>query len=878
MAARLGLVACAALWASAAAMKVRRGAMLGGRYHLPAALRTGIAARPNECRHALRHLPAHAAPPTRPRLQGSDSIFFDAGVLERWYTFGFDAGGSVDLTVTLPDASQLPGPDVGSSAYAWVAICDSGQLDTVLSLEGQYGTGGLCWPGRSTARTNASVLASCFASAQLSNTTGTSWQLSGLPVPYSEFFSFLVMVCTDPPHGHNDDEPPALADDAAAALASSGGSVPPPLPSTPPSQLLYTLTHAQPGPWRSRVRSNDLLAALEAAVAVIAAPVPPPPVGQWSMAGVTLGVDFNFMNPGGEALSTADIPLKGLTLAALVVWLAGTGLLGLAAFAAKLAAPPPSAAAASFPSPEAYAGFLRQYGGWALSPVRPLHLALGAVGVVWAATAACSWRYWTLLSASGVANGPLALMLVFLDDAASLVLLALLLLVALGWQVTRLAVTPSETRQTAFLLLIYGCSWLVYELLGGVVSLALLLLVYVICLRYVLAASTGTLVLLRMLAAYTAALVRSGAGVVAAGGAPQQVQTANAQHQQAQEQDSDQQQPLQPGGGAAAADAFAPAGLAHGPAGGGGSALQLTSGYGSLHDGGDASPGGSNAMGAGGSASPHGSRRWRWTLRSFRQQRRSLTPSGSAVASGSGGRRSRRGRSLTERQISTLQRFRFVVGGYLLLHVGASLWGDLALVGSRYEYMAYASAQALSLGLFLYLLLLFRPRRAVGKGPLFDPRGYAVMTGGGAGDAAGGAPGGGSAAGGTGINALGVPLLGSLFDYGGGADSDDDSDGVAGVGGGGDDVYDPETGVFTRGGGASGRAAACEPGASAGGADGSGGPTNVIILHPDSLDADGKVVGSVAMAVAVPVAPAPPPPLEVLPLRRPADGDGGAPS
>ena len=56
---------------------------------------------------------------------------------------------------------------------------------------------------------------------------------------------------------------------------------------------------------------------------------------------------------------------------------------------------------------------------------------------------------------------------------------------------------------------------------------------------------------------------------------------------------------------------------------------------------------------------------------------------------------------------------------------------SLSLDGGPYEWSGFAAAQALQLGLVCALLLALRPRSGAG-GILFDPRGYAALTEGGA--------------------------------------------------------------------------------------------------------------------------------------------------
>ena len=734
-------------------------------------------------------------------LQGSDSVYFDSGILERWFTFGFKRGGTIDLTMALESPGLLPSPHQG--AYAWAAICDADQLDQVLAVEGEYGTTGLCWPYRSVFWSNVSIIASCFQSFQLSNATNasTSWRIDSLSVPYDGFFSFIVMVCVNPPHHPH---LPSTAEQHQQAATSADSNL-----LLPPPHVTYgerRLAHRQSQPLLKKVpftatpqhyqeqrsRNGGVVVAMPQF-----GPPPPPP------AGVSIDITYTLLNPGGEQLSTSQIPLKWETLVALVAWgLAAMYISGGCALV-KLTAPPPS----PFPSYAAYVDFIRQYGRWALSPVRPLHLLLVMLTLLWGAAAGASWRYWTTMSSSGQENPAFAILVTVLNSASSSLLLALLLLVSQGWQVTRLGLLTSELRQSGVLVALYVTAWLLYQLVNGVVPLALLLLVYVLCLRYVLAASTGTLGLLKTLATYTTALINVGGARRPANSGSS---TASSEQQPFQ---SAETTPLSPS--ASAANRYQPLLEAE----------EAEGGEGTEHSDGQAAHNNDD----------HGSGRehsgWRAILFGGRRHGNSSSSRGPVRPQSPRQQRRhgshRQGRpSLTERQIVTLERFRCFGGAYLLLHVAAALWGDLALTGSEYEYAGYGLSQSLSVALIAYLLVLFRPRRRLGHGPLFDPRGYAALEGGEPTAAAGAGGARGNGSGGL------LAALGRLWE--------------------GEGAY-----YSLSGGGGEGRGAQDEAcGADPSFAGGSSGSDNIIIVHPDSVDdATGAIIGPVAMAVAVPTLP-----------------------
>jgi hypothetical protein len=85
--------------------------------------------------------------------------------------------------------------------------------------------------------------------------------------------------------------------------------------------------------------------------------------------------------------------------------------------------------------------------------------------------------------------------------------LSLLLLVSRGWQITRPNLDINELRHHSFMVISYVFVWLLYQLFGGLILLFLLVLVYVLILRYLFASVSWRLRLLSTFGAYMSALL-----------------------------------------------------------------------------------------------------------------------------------------------------------------------------------------------------------------------------------------------------------------------------------------------------------------------------------------------------------------------------------
>ena len=400
---------------------------------------------------------------------------------------------------------------------------------------------------------------------------------------------------------------------------------------------------------------------------------------------VTLALSWNFLNPGGEALSTSEIPLKALSLAAAALWGASALALALGGLAATVRARAAAATAAAAAAAAAWAGGSAPAQEPSLPPVRRVHLALAASAGLSAGAAGIAARYWLSRSASGETDVGGAWGASLSDDCARAGILALLLLLSGGWQVTRLRMAPLEGRAVAAFSALFLSACVMNEGLGGVAPLAMLLLLYVLAVRYVLAAAASTLGLLHAVEYYSHALV--GYGVATwAGAAGGRGQQAGGQHAEQAEEGA---------GGASSA------GRVQAGAGGDGYAPLSEQRAGSEQQGDRAAP-----------ASPP-------------SRRRSLFGSSGAALFAAPPS------NLTERQIAGLTTLRWLAGGYLVMDGSLALLVSLSLDGGPYEWSGFAAAQALQLGLVCALLLALRPRSGAG-GILFDPRGYAALTEGGA--------------------------------------------------------------------------------------------------------------------------------------------------
>lgn len=119
----------------------------------------------------------------------------------------------------------------------------------------------------------------------------------------------------------------------------------------------------------------------------------------------------------------------------------------------------------------------------ALSPVRALHWALLAVLVFFVLDSAARSAFLTGVSAAGEYSDASLSAVVVAGDVSSAAVVALLLLVSRGWQITRLHLDRNERRYVVFLSVLYGTACAVYQAFGGLFLLFFLAIAYFLLLR-----------------------------------------------------------------------------------------------------------------------------------------------------------------------------------------------------------------------------------------------------------------------------------------------------------------------------------------------------------------------------------------------------------
>lgn len=120
--------------------------------------------------------------PSSHAIRETELLEVDGGVFGRFLQFGFQQGGTLDLSLVTANPASVPG-----GAYLWAGVCLSSQLDAIM----QMSQAALC-------STNWNQL--CWASAMLGNGNGTTtsnWTLSSVPVPQTDYYQFLVCSCTN---------------------------------------------------------------------------------------------------------------------------------------------------------------------------------------------------------------------------------------------------------------------------------------------------------------------------------------------------------------------------------------------------------------------------------------------------------------------------------------------------------------------------------------------------------------------------------------------------------------------------------------------------------------------------------------------------------
>jgi len=126
---------------------------------------------------------------------------------------------------------------------------------------------------------------------------------------------------------------------------------------------------------------------------------------------------------------------------------------------------------------------LGEDGSEPLSPIRALHVALLAVLLFLLASAAITSSSINNTSITGTYTLSSQISDWAIGDVASAAMVAVLLLVARGWQITRLHLDTNERRHVIFLTILYTITWSALQLFGGIVLMFLLLVCYAMLIR-----------------------------------------------------------------------------------------------------------------------------------------------------------------------------------------------------------------------------------------------------------------------------------------------------------------------------------------------------------------------------------------------------------
>ncbi len=454
--------------------------------------------------------------------------------------------------------------------------------------------------------------------------------------------------------------------------------------------------------------------------------------------GVDVEASWEWVNPGGQQLSTSQIPLLALTQGFGVAWSVAVSLFLLVAAYAAAAFRLPAEWAALRGSPDDPAAGEAQLG----KAVRPLHAALLLPPLLMALSCFVSLTYWGALSRTGVDDALMSIVDSLCWDLAGASIVGLVLAVGRGWQVTRLRLLRAETRQIATLTLTFVLAQASFQLVGGFFFLFLVVLLYVLLVRFLFASVSWSLHLLQTFRSYALGLARAnredggegGDGAAGSeeeaaalyggggGGAARPVPTygtptaaGSQQQQQRQQQPQGLWARTRAAAGAAAQSAGAAVSSALG-VGSGRSAAPVAAGRGVYRplDGDEDDEGGE--WGADGSPT---------------RGRGGARRGGASAEADSPGTLYDGG--LTERQLSTLRYYRSAVVAYLSLRLFLDLYGSLQSStlttgdgsgGGAEVWVSYLLQQLLVLTLLTSLLWVFRPRADPTTSPLYDPRGY----------------------------------------------------------------------------------------------------------------------------------------------------------
>lgn len=435
-----------------------------------------------------------------------------------------------------------------------------------------------------------------------------------------------------------------------------------------------------------------------------------------------LDVTYHFVNPGGEELSSGAIPLKPITRSFSWIWgVMGACMLLNMGYVKLFSRQSPDAR--NVGALEASLGSALEPA--VLSPIRTLHFALLGVVCLKTLSAVLANTLWQDVSRNGVVDSGMLWGNVAAADISSGCLIAVVMLLSRGWQVTRLSVERYELRHVIAMTTLYIFSWLCWQLLQQFFWLFLLVLCYVLLLRYLFASVSWRLRVLQGFRQFVAMLGYQ------RGLSPRSAQDAQRDATTSAPSPADfpyytyADAPQATGAAASASDAVTAAGDGSSAHGAAISAHGAVNGYQTtaLEEARQAESASLLALDAA-------------RERSVREQdaRNASAPRGNLLWRGVqavGGWWNSLGTSaestnLTTRQIHVLVHFRTAVLVYLTLDVMSQVWSTLAL--EQHPWVGLLLTETWNASMMLYLCLRFRATTNPEKSVLYDPRQYTGAT------------------------------------------------------------------------------------------------------------------------------------------------------
>ena len=220
---------------------------------------------------------------------------------------------------------------------------------------------------------------------------------------------------------------------------------------------------------------------------------------------VNMDVSWHCINPGGEELSTGQIPLKTMTTGFGITWLVLISFFILSSIYAII----------NFHLPNEWL-ILANSGNdpSSLEPqlnyaIRYLHIALLIPPILLATSSFISSSYWRTISITGEDDSTLGLTDFLVWTFAGAAVISVALAIGRGWQVTRLRIETYEFRHIFLLCLAYILIQVSNEYVGGVFFLFLQVLLVVLLIRFLFASVSWSLRLLHTFRMYALTLARS---------------------------------------------------------------------------------------------------------------------------------------------------------------------------------------------------------------------------------------------------------------------------------------------------------------------------------------------------------------------------------